>query len=96
MARKTAEPEMEQEVLHPDFKPVKNARVNKAAKRYYGLILERKTAGDEEKAAHDTLLNAMMEEGLEFYEYQDLKVAIDTKKKCSVKVQGEGNGEDEE
>jgi len=100
MARKAAtEPEMEQGYIDPDFKPVKNARVHKAAKRYYCLMLERKAAGDEEKAAHDTLLNTMMEEGLETYEYQDLKVAVDTSKKCKVKIQGEGsaesNGEEE-
>jgi hypothetical protein len=101
MARKrTEEPEMEQEVLHPDFKPVKNQRVHKAAKRYYSEMLARKSAGEEEKAAHDTLLNIMLEEGLDFYEYQDLKVAVDTSKKCKVKLQGEGsaesNGEGEE
>jgi len=94
MARKKSdEPEVEQGYIDPDFKPVKNARVHKAAKRYYSLMLERKAAGEEEKASHDTLLNIMMEEGLDFYEYQDLKVAVDTSKKCKVKLQGEGSAE---
>jgi hypothetical protein len=101
MARKrTEEPEVEQGYIDPEFAPKKNARIHKAAKRYYGLMLERKAAGDEEKASHDTLLNIMLEEGVDSYEYQDLKVAVDTSKKCKVKLQGEGsaesNGESEE
>lgn len=96
MARKKLdEPEMEQGVIHDDFKPVKNKRVHAAAKRYYALMLDRKAAGEDEKAAHDTLLNCMMEEGLEHYEYQGLTVDLDTKKKCAVKMAGESNGDDE-
>lgn len=99
MARKakTDEPEFEQEVLDPDFKTVKNARVHKAAKRYYDAIRKRKAVGEDEVAAHDTLLNTMMEEGLEHYEYQGLEVHVNTAKKCKVKMASESaNGESEE
>lgn len=90
MAKKNAEPEMEQEVLHPDFKPVKNERVHKAAKHYYDLMLERKAAGDDENDAHDSLLNVMLEEGLEHYEYKGVFVDVNIKKACKVKIEGAG------
>lgn len=89
MARaKTEEPEMEQEYLDPAFKPVKNARVHKAAKRYYDAIKERMVLTEEEHEAHDTLLNTMMEEGIEHYVYQGLEAHVNTSKKCKVKLKG--------
>lgn len=99
MARKKPEePEMEQGVLDPEFKPVENARVHKAAKRYYDAIKERMALTEEEKEAHDTLLNTMMEEGIEHYVYQGLEAHVNTSKKCKVKVQSdkvEKGGEEE-
>jgi hypothetical protein len=89
MARKKpTEPELEQGVLDQDFAEKKNPRVHKAGKAYYDQMIERKTAGEEAAAAHDTLLNAMMEEGIEHYVYKDFEVHVNTKKKCKVKVKG--------
>ena len=69
----------------PGQEPVKNDRVHRAAKRYAKLRDERMAANEEEKAAHNTLLGIMKEEGLEVYEYGDLTVAIDAQEKCKVR-----------
>lgn len=83
----------------PGQEPKKNNRVHKAALRYAELRDARIAANAEEKDAHDTLLHTMLEEGLEIYEYGDLKVAIDNKRKCKVSTKPEAhesNGKAEE
>lgn len=83
----------EQEYI-PGTEPVKNNRVHAAAKRYAGERDVRIQANKDEKAAHDTLLSIMLEEGLEAYEYGDISVTIDAKRKCVVRVGGaDRNGE---
>ena len=81
----------------PGQEPVKNDRVHRAAKRYAKLRDERMAANEEEKAAHNTLLGIMKEEGLEVYEYGDLMVAIDAQEKVKVRFapkKTEENGEE--
>lgn len=81
----------------PGTEPEKNERVHAAAKRYMKLRDKRMAANVEEKESHDTLLGIMTEEGLEYYKYQDIEVAIDAKKKCKVaKPDPEANGDGEE
>ena len=80
----------------PGQEPKKNNRVHKAALRYAELRDARIAANEEEKDAHDTLLHTMLEEGLESYEYGDLKVFIDNKRKCKVSTKVEANGKAED
>jgi len=88
MARKkTAEPEMEQGFIDPEFAPVKNARVHKAAKFYYDAIQDRLPFTQAEKEAHASLLNVMMEEGVEHYVYKGVEAHVNTSKKVKVKVE---------
>lgn len=102
MARKKSdEPEVEQGVLDPEFAPVKNARVHKAAKFYYDAICERLPFTQAEKEAHESLLNVMLEEGVEHYVYKGVEAHVNTSKKVKVKVENaakkdESNGESEE
>ena len=91
----------EQEYL-PGTAPEKNDRVHRAARRYVKLRDARMAANEEEKAAHTSLLETMIEERLESYEYGDLSVHIDSTRKCKVKLEakspsdnGDGKGEDE-
>ncbi len=87
--------------LHQDFlpgtAPVKNKKVHPKALRYVEMRDTRIAANKEEADAHDNLLHAMLEEGLEVYEYGDLRVDISNSKKCKVKVEPkaspEANGE---
>lgn len=96
--RRVAEPKL-QEYL-PGQEPLKNARVHAAALRYIQLRDERIAAGKEEHDAHQTLLLAMVGEGLDHYDYGELHVAIDSTKKCKCRIeaekpQPEENGEGE-
>lgn len=77
----------------PGTEPVKNPRVHKAAVRYVEERDARIAANKEEKAAHDTLLAIMREEGLESYEYGNLKIWVDGSYK--VKVKGGKEEEDD-
>lgn len=79
---------MEQGVLDPEFAPVKNARVHKAAKFYYDAIQERLPFTKAEKEAHDSLLNTMMEEDVEHYVYKGVEAHVNTSKKVKVKFEG--------
>jgi hypothetical protein len=85
----------EQEYL-PGTEPLKNNRVHPAAKRYAKERDDRIAANKAEKEAHDNLLAIMLEEGLETYEYGDISVSIDAKRKCVVRVGGaDRNGQRE-
>ncbi len=101
MARKqTEEPEVEQGYIDPEFAPVKNARVHKAAKFYYDAICERPPFTQAEKEAHESLLNVMLEEGVEHYVYKGVEAHVNTSKKVKVKVESatkesESNGSEE-
>lgn len=85
----------EQEYL-PGTAPTRNKRVHRLAVRYAELRDARMAANKEEKEAHDTLLYAMIEEGLSAYEYGDITVTIDDKKKCKVAVKGASGSVDGE
>lgn len=81
----------------PGTEPQKNKRVHPLAENYAGLRDARIAANREEKDAHDALLNAMQEEGIDSYEYGDLKVVVNNRKKCKVmtpKHKAEENGEE--
>lgn len=73
--------------------PVKNERVHRAAKRYVEERDARIAANKEEKAAHDSLLAIMREEGLESYEYGNLSLHIDGTFKVKAKL-SKADGED--
>ncbi len=92
MARKVKpdEPEMEQGVLDPEFAPVK-----------YDAICDRLPYTQAEKEAHDSLLNVMMEEGVEHYVYKGVEAHCNISRKVKVKVESgakkdDTNGESEE
>ncbi len=100
MAAKTKKPRtrrVRQDYL-PGTAPEKNARVHPLALNYADLRDERIAANKLEKEAHDTLLHTMLEEGLEVYEYGDLKVVVNAKRKCRVETKvhklEESNGEE--
>ncbi len=76
--------------------PVRNPKIHKKALAYATRRDARIAANKEEKDAHDTLLAAMLEEGIEDYVYGDLKVHVDLHRKCKVSSEPEGNGDGEE
>ena len=86
----------------PGTEPKKIPSVHKAAMRYADKRDERIAANSEEAAAHNTLLEKMMEEGIDSYEYGTLKVSIDNKRKVKVKIESatgpsaNGDGEADE
>lgn len=92
--RTRSETEPEQQYI-PGTEPKKNNRVHTAAKRYAARRDERMAANEEEKAAHQTLLETMIEEGLDSYEYGDVEVHIDATKKVKVKIASQSNGDGE-
>jgi hypothetical protein len=76
---------------------VKNPRVHRAALRYVRERDKRMTMTQEEKAAHNSLLDIMKQEGLTSYKYGDLEVNIDSTEKVKVKkASAEGAAESEE
>ena len=77
------------------MEPVKNKKIHPKALRYVDVRDARIAANKEEKEAHNTLLAAMLEEGLEDYEYGELKVHVDNKRKCKVTTEASTNGEDD-
>lgn len=96
MAAKLAvqeEPELEQGTIHPDFETAKNPKVEKLARRYCKLMLERKAAGEDETNAHNELLDEMIAEGLTHYEFKGLVVHVNEKKKVKVKMKGDDDDE---
>ncbi len=97
MARKLKvdeeEPGLEQGTIHPDFETPRNPKVEKLAKRYRKLMLDRKEAGEEEQVAHGELLEAMIVEGLTHYEFKGITVHVNESKKCKVTVKGESADE---
>lgn len=98
MARNTADPEepdLEQGTIHPDFETAKNPKIEKAARRYRKLMLERKAAGEEEVEAHGELLETMIAEGVEHYEFHGLVVHVNKKSKCKVKMKGDEDASDD-
>lgn len=99
MARKKIddpeEPELEQGTIHPDFETEKNPKIEKAARRYRKLMLERKAAGEKEVEAHGELLETMIAEGVEDYCFHGLEVHVNKKSKVKVKMAGDNDEKDE-
>lgn len=79
----------------PGTETPKNQKVHNAAVRYAKRRDERMAANEEEKAAQDTLVRIMHEEGLTSYCYKGLEVHVDTTKKAKVKLAGEGTPPEE-
>lgn len=83
----------------PGMAPEKNQKVHPLALRYAARRDERIEANVAEKDAHDTLLLAMIEEGLSVYKYGNLRVFVDDHKKCKVLTDAaptaEANGKEE-
>jgi hypothetical protein len=75
--------------------PKKNRKVHGKAIAYADARDARIAANAVEKEAHDTLLYAMLEEGLSTYEYGELKVTVDEKLKCRVTQEAGKNGKAE-
>ena len=75
--------------------PEKNEVVHRAARRYVKERDARIAANKAEKEAHDHLLEKMLEQGLDSYEYGDLHVFVDNKRKCKVTTESgaSANGE---
>lgn len=87
------EVEVEQGSIHPDFETEKNPKIEKQARRYRKLMLARKSAGEEETAAHEELLETMVAEGVDHYEFRGLVVHVNNNKKCKVKMKGDDDAE---
>lgn len=88
----------EQEVI-PELAPEKIPEIHTAAKRYAKVRDQRSALSTEEKEARDHLKDVMEKHELANYEYGDLVVTIDTKKKAVVKSKDDGaesNGDGEE
>lgn len=97
LAAHEEEPEVEQGVLDPEFETAKNPKIEKFAKRYRKLMLARKAAGEEETVAHQELLDVMIGEGIDHYEYQKLVVHVNAgKKKVKVKIKGADDDDDQD
>ena len=78
---------IEEGQLHiPGMEPVFNPKVHPKAIHYGKMRDARIAANKDESEAHDTLLTAMLEEGLEDYTYKGLTVHVDKKQKCKVKT----------
>ena len=72
-----------------------NAVVSAAAKRYAKRRDERMAANEEEKSAHETLLDKMKEAGLTSYCYKGLEVHLDTTEKAKVKLASDKSAADD-
>jgi hypothetical protein len=77
--------------VHPDQEPLpgaepgeKNERVHRAAKAYQKERDARIAANRKEAEAHEHLLDCMLDEGLDSYEYGGIQVFVDNKRKCRV------------
>lgn len=95
MARKRKEPEAPAEDEKPEvdpgspigqqfipgMAPAKNDRVHPKAVLYVKERDRRIAAGKDEKAAHTDLLEAMLTEGIESYEYGGLTVTVQANRK---------------
>ena len=78
----------------PGAEPMpKNEKIHRLARRVKAASKAWSKASGEHKELKDMLIEAMIEEGLEHYEYGDVKVDMDTSRKLKVKI---GNDEDEE
>ena len=73
----------------------RNERVRRAARRYTKERDARIKANKEETAAHDSLMDALREEGFEQgYDDGSIQVAIDTSRKAKVSTPEKGKAED--
>lgn len=80
----------------PGMAPKKNKKVHPKAELYASHRDARIAAGKEEKEAKTDLVETMCEEGLEVYEYGDLRVDLTNKRDVKVKIGGQSPAEDEE
>lgn len=78
----------------PGAEPMeKNPRIHNLARRVKAASKEWSAAAEEHKGLKQSLIEAMIEEGLEHYEYGDVKVDMDTSRKLKVRI---ANDEDED
>lgn len=82
----------------PGTESPRNPKLEKLAKSYRAAMLARKSAGEEEHAAHETLMLAMTDAGVTVYQHGDMEIRIDEKRKVRVKVktQSPDDGDDDE
>lgn len=74
----------------PGAEPMeKNPKIHNLARRVKAASKEWSAAAEEHKGLKQSLIEAMIEEGLEHYEYGDVTVDIDTKRKLKVKVESD-------
>lgn len=91
--KKPPAPTRDDQQYMPGMEPVKNNKVDAAARRYARLRDARMAAGKEEKDAHTNLLDVMTSEGIDSYDFKGLHVAIDATKKVKVTI-GEGTAKE--
>ncbi len=75
--------------------PEKNTAVHDRAVQYARARDARMAAGEDEKAAHNGLLEAMDKANLTHYEYGDMVVHIDSSRKCKVKTEPKAGGDED-
>lgn len=76
--------EREDQPAIPGAEDVKNPKIHRLAQRYARARDERMEYTENEKTAHNSLLDAMIEAGMESYKYGSLSVFVDSTKKCKV------------
>lgn len=80
----------------PGLEDQKDKEVHAAAVRYWERMQERKAAGDEEKAAKDSLVLVMTRKGLTHYKYGEIEVHLDTTTSPKVRRTTPGEEGDDE
>lgn len=71
----------------PGAEPMeKNPKIHNLARRVKAASKEWSVAAEEHKGLKESLKEAMIEAGLDHYEYGDVKVDMDTSRKIKVKI----------
>ncbi len=86
-ARKGRKVAAGEQMVIPGTGPEMNKAVHERAIQYARCRDARQAAGEDEKAAHNGLLEAMDKANLTTYQYGDMIVNIDSSRKCKVKTE---------
>lgn len=92
MAKKKGD---EEQQYLPGTAPEKNPRVHKAATAYLRAMAERQALLKDEVEAKGNLELVMTEEGLEHYEYGNIRVDINKSQKVTAKIVTEKSTKEE-
>lgn len=79
----------------PGMEPPHHPEIDRAAEEYVSCRDARIKMNQEESEAHDVLMKAMTDKGLDFYEFDDFVVRIDATKKAKVAKKKEPDNGDE-